>query len=227
MKTASLFLKKKLDKNIDHFLDNSQLHYLKNVLKVREDEQVNIFNGEGSKYLAKFDGIKSLKVFDIEKRNKVFVSSILVPVLKKNPFEYLLQKSVEIGVNKIFCYISEKNKEKYSFGSELKKIERYREIIKSAFLQSENFHLPQIDIYESIFHFDFSKFQKIVVLDQEAHESLQPGLDAELIISGGEFGFDQNERDIIGKNKVNYLNLGENILRAETAPVAALSRINI
>ena len=40
-------------------------------------------------------------------------------------------------------------------------------------------------------------------------------------------GFDQNERDIIGKNKVNYLNLGENILRAETAPVAALSRINI
>ena len=73
----------------------------------------------------------------------------------------------------------------------------------------------------------FQNFKKIVVLDQEAHESLQPGLDAELIISGGEFGFDQNERDIIGKNKVNYLNLGENILRAETAPVAALSRINI
>ena len=42
MKIASIFIKKKLDKNTDHFLDNSQIHYLKKVLKLKKDENVDI-----------------------------------------------------------------------------------------------------------------------------------------------------------------------------------------
>ena len=36
MKTASIFVKKKLDKNTDHFLDNSQIHYLKKYLNLKK-----------------------------------------------------------------------------------------------------------------------------------------------------------------------------------------------
>ena len=49
MKVASIFLKKKLDKNTDHFLDNSQIHYLKKVLKLTEGEELFIFDGDGQK----------------------------------------------------------------------------------------------------------------------------------------------------------------------------------
>ena len=47
------------------------------------------------------------------------------------------------------------------------------------------------------------------------------------MVSGGEFGFDEYEREIFNKNQASYMNLGENILRAETAPLVALSKINI
>ena len=49
MKTASILLKKKLDKDIDHFLSNSQIHYLKKVLKVRKDESFHVYDGSGSR----------------------------------------------------------------------------------------------------------------------------------------------------------------------------------
>ena len=49
MRTASIFVKKKLDKNTDHFLDNSQIHYLKKVLKLKKDENVYVQDGEGNR----------------------------------------------------------------------------------------------------------------------------------------------------------------------------------
>ena len=35
MRTASIFLKKKMSNDIAHFLDNSQIHYLKKVMKIK------------------------------------------------------------------------------------------------------------------------------------------------------------------------------------------------
>ena len=51
MRTALIFIKKKLDKNTDHFLDNSQIHYLKKVLKLKAGEELFIFDGEGNNCL--------------------------------------------------------------------------------------------------------------------------------------------------------------------------------
>ncbi|RZO24401.1 MAG: RsmE family RNA methyltransferase, partial [SAR86 cluster bacterium] len=142
MKIASIFLKKKLDKNTDHFLDNSQIHYLKKVLKLKEGEELFIFDGDGKKYLTVFNGNSSTRIIEKVTRPKIFLTTVLVPVLKKNQFEFMLQKCVEIGVKNIKVYISKKTKNIFSFDKEKNKYERYQEIIKSAFLQSENFYLP-------------------------------------------------------------------------------------
>ena len=227
MKTASLFLKKKLDKNTDHFLDNSQIHYLKKVLKLKEGEELFIFDGDGKKYLTVFNGSSSTRIIEKVTRPKIFLTTVLVPVLKKNQFEFMLQKCVEIGVKNIKVYISEKTKNIFSFDKEKSKYERYQAIIKSAFLQSENFYLPELEIFESIESFNFASFNSICVLDQFAENNATFNMEYDLLISGGEFGFDECEREIFNKNQASYMKLGENILRAETAPLVALSRINI
>ena len=110
MKIASIFLKKKLDKNTDHFLDNSQIHYLKKVLKLKEGEELFIFDGDGKKYLTVFNGSSSTRIIEKVTRPKIFLTTVLVPVLKKNQFEFMLQKCVEIGVKNIKAYISKKTK---------------------------------------------------------------------------------------------------------------------
>ena len=65
MKIASIFIKKKLDKNTDHFLDNSQIHYLKKVLKLKKNENVHIQDGEGNRCICLYDGNASLKTIKI------------------------------------------------------------------------------------------------------------------------------------------------------------------
>ena len=227
MKIASIFLKKKLDKNTDHFLDNSQIHYLKKVLKLKDGEVFYIFDGEGCKYEAIFNGKDASKIIRKISKLQRYKTTILVPLLKKSQFEFMLQKCVEIGVKQIIVYISHKTINTYNFQKEKNKLARYQEIIKSAFLQSENFFLPELEFIESIEALNFSDFSSIAVLDQFSENHLSIDTQYDILISGGEFGFDKYERDLFDKNQATYLNLGENILRAETAPLVALSKINI
>ena len=227
MRTASIFVKKKLDKNTDHFLDNSQIHYLKKVLKLKKDENVHVQDGEGNRSICMYDGNASLKIIEVETRKRNFEITLLVPLLKKNQLEFMLQKSVEIGVENIFLYISEKSKQTFKYEKEKKKISRYNEIIQSAFLQSENFYKPNLKLVNSVKDFNFDVFREIIVLDQFSSCVLKGNESCDLLVSGGEYGFDETEMKIICKNSASLLNLGENILRAETAPLVALSRLNI
>jgi 16S rRNA (uracil1498-N3)-methyltransferase len=226
MRTASIFVKKKLDKNTDHFLDNSQIHYLKKVLKLKKDENVHVQDGEGNRCICIYDGNASLKIIDIETRKRNFQITLLAPLLKKNQLEFMLQKSVEIGVKNIYLYIAEKSKHSFNYEKEKKRMDRYEDIIKSAFLQSENFYLPNLSVVRSIADFNFNTFEKIIVLDQFSKTLLNKKEPCDLLVSGGEYGFDDTEIKIISKNRASSLNLGENILRAETAPLVALSRLN-
>ncbi len=226
MKTASLFLKKKLEENIDHFLDNSQIHYLKKVLKIKDGEHIHIYDGQGNKNLAIFNGEDIIKIIKKENQKRKFEVTTLIPILKKAKFEFQLQKMVEIGVKNIVCYVSAKTKDQYNLEKELGKTERYKEIITSAFLQSENFYLPTISFIDSLCSFSMDNFKKTIVLDQNAEKTLGLNIECDLMISGGEFGFDSSEIDFLSENQATFFNLGENILRAETAPIVALSRIN-
>ena len=92
MKIASIFVKKKLDKDTDHFLDNSQIHYLKKVLKLQEGESLFIQDGEGNRYICSYDGNNSARIIDIETRDRKFKVTLLAPLLKKNQLEFMLQK---------------------------------------------------------------------------------------------------------------------------------------
>ena len=227
MKIASIFIKKKLDKNTDHFLDNSQIHYLKKVLKLKKNENVHVQDGEGNRCICLYDGNASLKTIDLETRKRNFQITLLAPILKKNQLEFMLQKSVEIGVKNICLYVAEKSKHSFNYEKEEKRMNRYEDIIKSAFLQSENYYLPNLNIVNSIADFNFNTFKKIIVLDQFSKNLLNKKESCDLLVSGGEYGFDDTEIKIIGKNRASSFNLGENILRAETAPLVALSRLNI
>ena len=107
VKTASILLNNKLEENTDHFLTNSQIHYLKKVLKIQENENFNVFDGMGHKATCKFISVDQIKIFEIQSFTKVFKTSVLIPVMKKAQFEFCLQKVIELGVNNIFCYSSE------------------------------------------------------------------------------------------------------------------------
>ena len=223
MKTASIILKKKLDRNIDHFLSNSQTHYLKNVLKVGSNENFYAYDGEGTKAACSFINDSEIKILNTEFSDRIFKTAVMIPFLKKTQFEFCLQKIVEVGVFKIYCYISEKSNHKFSLSKELARLDRYKEVIEAAFLQSENLYLPEIELVENIYGLDFASFDKVCVLDQCSEQIINDNNPSDLIISGGEYGFSKSERQFLQETKASFHKLGKNILKAETAPIAALA----
>ena len=223
MKTASIILKKKLDKDIDHFLSNSQTHYLKNVLKVGSNENFYAYDGEGTKAACSFINDSEIKILNTEFSDRIFKTAVMIPFLKKTQFEFCLQKIVEVGVFKIYCYISEKSNHKFSLSKELARLDRYKEVIEAAFLQSENLYLPEIELVENIYGLDFASFDKVCVLDQCSEQIINDSNPYDLIISGGEYGFSKSERQFLQETKASFHKLGKNILKAETAPIAALA----
>ena len=69
MRTASIFLKKKMSNDIAHFLDNSQIHYLKKVMKIKHDEKFYTFDGNGLRALCMLTSDSKLKVLKNFKSN--------------------------------------------------------------------------------------------------------------------------------------------------------------
>ena len=118
------------------------------------------------------------------------------------------------------------SKHLYSHSKELSKIDRYLEIINSAAHQSENFFPPALHIVNNIKEIDFSKFESVCALELGSDAPFSSDSKCAVFITGGEFGFSDDEKEFLQDAKVNYYNLGENILRAETAPIVALSRIS-
>ena len=181
----------------------------------------------GHKATCKFISVDQIKIFEIQSFTKVFKTSVLIPVMKKAQFEFCLQKVIELGVNNIFCYSSEKTSDKYNLQNTKEKLERYQEIIESAFLQSENKYLPKLNFINNLFEFSFNDYSDVCVLNQNAKRKFSSNDKWDLIISGGEFGFSENELVFLKKTKASFVKLSENILRAETAPLVALSIQNI
>ena len=227
MRTASIFLKKKMSNDIAHFLDNSQIHYLKKVMKIKHDEKFYTFDGNGLRALCKLTSDSKLKVLEINQEKRKYHRSMIIPLLKKARFEYALQKCVELGIKNVITYISYKARDKYDLSKELTRLERYKEIIKSAFLQSENYYLPDIEISEFLFDINFENFKNPIFLDQNVSSNLNGDEDVDAIVVGGEFGYHEKEIEFLEKQKnIRSFSISSNILRVETAPVVALAKLN-
>ena len=227
MRTASIFLKKKMSNDIAHFLDNSQIHYLKKVMKIKHDEKFYTFDGNGLRALCTLTSDSKLKVLEINQEERKYHYSMIIPLLKKARFEYALQKCVELGIKNVITYISYKARDKYDFSKELTRLDRYKEIIKSAFLQSENYYLPDIEVSEFLFDINFDNFKNPIFLDQNVSSNLNGDENVDAIIVGGEFGYHEKEIEFLEKQKnIRSFSISSNILRVETAPVVALAKLN-
>lgn len=155
----------------------------------------------------------------------------LAPALiKKDKFEWVIQKAVELGVAKILPLLSHRTEVRLDPKRRGHKMYRWNRILAEAAKQSGRTRIPLLeepaplpDLLE-----DWSGGIKIA-LDEEASKGLRavtrsvPNLSRCLIMVGPEGGWDDIERDLMIRHKVKRFKFGPRILRAETATVAALS----
>jgi 16S rRNA (uracil1498-N3)-methyltransferase len=151
-------------------------------------------------------------------------------LIKKDRFEWVVQKSVELGVSRIAPIISRRTEVRPDEKSLEHRMTRWNRILEEAVKQSGRTRRPILDPVLSLE--DFLKNELIrpsFRLDEQGGiplrdylKSSEPGSNI-LFFVGPEGGWDDRDRVLFDKRAVPAVQLGHRILRAETAPLAMLA----
>ena len=102
MFTPTIFLPEvsSIEKNVS--LNDSKVHHLKNVLRIKDFDNVNISNGFGELFLGRL--VKNhIEINSKKKYIRKNEISIFVPFLReKNRFRFMIEKLVELNVYRLF-----------------------------------------------------------------------------------------------------------------------------
>jgi 16S rRNA (uracil1498-N3)-methyltransferase len=206
-------------------------HYIVNVMRLKKGSNINFFNKEGE-WLSEIISIERDKV-EVKFLNKVKEPSkisnieLAICLVKKTPMEIILQKATELGVKKITPIISDR--------TEVKDLnfERANKIIIEATEQSNQLNTPDLSqiIRLKDFTNNISKDEKLFFADVNSKHKLSSkdlgqGKKASVLI-GPEGDFSPAERELIlSKPETVPFSLSDNILRADTAVISAISLVN-
>jgi len=141
-------------------------------------------------------------------------------ILKRENFEWVIQKATEIGVSEIIPLVTQ-----HTVKLDLKE-ERLKKIIQEAAEQSGRSVLPTLQIamgFEQAIQEAVLRGISLFfdVLGKEFDKKILKNEDRVNIFIGPEGGWSELEIEIAKKNKFNFVNLGGFTLRAETAAVVA------
>jgi len=222
--------------------DKELLHQWLKVFRLKASDRVVVFNGEDSEYEAYFKILsKNEAVLVIDKEKKVknptdIELHIFQSIIKKDNFEFVVEKCTEIGVFAFHPIISERS-EKKSLN-----IERLNKIAKEASEQSGKTKLPEIFAPESLEKAISNFGGELFVLDVGG-ESLGVSLRAHLAFSrersvarsnpgnrigvliGPEGGWSENEKIWFDEKRIKSVSFGPQILRAETSSIVVSALI--
>tara|TARA_B100000683_G_scaffold107626_1_gene105992 strand:+ start:1362 stop:1997 length:636 start_codon:yes stop_codon:yes gene_type:complete len=191
-------------------LDDSKLHHLKNVLRMKNEDNVNISNGNGKLLIGKLSK-NDVKVSSKKDYVRNHETKIFVPALReKNRFRFMIEKLVELNVSKLVI-----GKTENSQNTRLE-ADRISNWAISAVEQSGSPFFPDIEVTEEI---DFSIFRTCFDISGEPINKVTDKVDTFAI--GPEGGWSPKElANFEIKYKITDFNL-----RSETAAVSAVSLI--
>lgn len=212
------------------WLDEGETRHLRDVLRLCSGETIQIFDGTGNEYSGKIETIEKRKtdISEIVKIGPPAAESSLdltlaATLLKGDKIDSVVQKSVELGVNKLIPMTSGRCDVKVTNAS--KRTERLRRIAMEATKQCGRAKL--LEIAELI------KFQDLVALDQEegtvriifserdgtSFDSLKSPAKI-LAFIGPEGGWEDSELELAKSLEIQTITFGGRVMKADTAAVA-------
>ena len=228
-----IFVGKSISSNLFVYIKDKQHHFLKNVLRVKINDQINIFDGFSGEWETKIISInRDNTVLRVTKNiRKIKESSdvwLIFSPIKHHRMSLAVQKATELGVSKIIPCITE-----YTNISSINAKNLYHNAIEAA-EQSERLDIPkiekQIDLKSLLL--EWPENRKLVYCDEKINndksiiETLTPLKDSNRkwgVLIGPEGGFSDLENELITKNKnAIAVSLGDRLLRSDTAITVSL-----
>lgn len=220
-------------------ITGSDVNHIKNVLRMKNGEEVQISDGNNKKYLCEIVSMTGEEVHAVVKEELVADTELPSNIYlfqglpKSDKMELIVQKAVELGVFEIIPVATKRAVVKLDDKKAVKKVERWNGIAESAAKQSGRNIVPKVNSvmsYEEAIQ--YARELDVILIPYELAEDMNqtkqviegilPGQSVGIFI-GPEGGFDASEVEYAITQGAEAITLGKRILRTETAGLTTLS----
>lgn len=235
MALTRIFIDETLAVGAELQLDRDQARYLGRVLRLRNGDMLNVFNGNDGEFGA---SVVSLGKNSAAVRIDVAIETATESALKVHlvqgisrgeRMDFVIQKATELGVKRISPVITQHGVVKLDESRTQKRHDHWQGVATSACEQSGRIRPPLIDT-----PVDLNTWFGAGAKETDTDLILRPGAAAALtsiatpvtkvcLLIGPEGGFSEREYDDAGVAGFEAVSLGPRVLRTETAALAAIA----
>lgn len=221
------------------YIEGSDVNHMRNVLRMKQGEELSVSDGDNHKFLCRVDGYEGdralLEIIQEEETETELASEIYLfqGLPKGDKMELIIQKAVELGVYRVVPTAMKRCVVRLDAKKAEKKVNRWNEIARGAAKQSGRGRIPRVSrvlgFSEAL---ELAKELDVVLIPYELAagmertrqviESVRPGQSVGIFI-GPEGGFEKEEVCRALEAGAKEITLGRRILRTETAGLAVLS----
>jgi len=215
-------------------LDKDNARHLATVLRLKQGQEIILFNGQGGEYRASileaYKGCMSVRITEYLDTNRESSLRIVLAqgIAKTQRMDYSLQKAVELGVTDIYPVQTERGNTPLKESVIEKKQAHWQGIIQSASEQSGRTILPALkhacplNDYLNAAPASATKLVLDPLAKNSFHEVKRPDEEVHILV-GPEGGLSEEEISQAITAGFNGVRLGPRILRTETASSAAIT----
>jgi 16S rRNA (uracil1498-N3)-methyltransferase len=235
MRTSRVFIEAELDAGRTIDLDIRASRYISQVLRLRANQQLTLFNGDGRDWSAT---IMQCQKKGCTARVDALLATESPPALaihlgigisRGERMDYAIQKSIELGAQTITPLHTERGIVQFDDDRRLKRLMHWRGVAVSACEQSGRSIVPQITSTSTLPDW-LQQHPGGILLHHQAtavmSDLADPGTEVALLV-GPEGGLSEPERHLAQACGFHAVKLGPRVMRTETAPVAALAVIQV
>lgn len=220
-------------------ITGSDVNHMKNVLRMKAGEQLEISDGNNKKYLCEIETLEAelvtVRILEERKAENELSSKLFLfqGLPKSDKMELIVQKAVELGAWEIIPVATKRAVVKLDEKKAAKKRERWNGISESAAKQAGRNVIPQVkqvmslkealryaaDLDALLIPYELAEGMQAT---KERIRQIQPGQSVGIFI-GPEGGFEREEVEFAVEAGAYPVTLGKRILRTETAGMTMLS----
>ena len=222
-------------------ITGADVNHIRNVLRMRADEEVLIADGQGAEYRCKLtdlgeNEVRAQILWKLDGNAELASAVTLFQGLpKSDKMDLIVQKCVELGVDRIVPVSTKRAVVKLDAKKEQTRLKRWNTISESAAKQSGRGVIPEVSGIMSFGKaLEEAKKLDVLLIPYERAEhmaetrrvmgEIRPGQSVGIFI-GPEGGFEESEVEEAVAAGARAITLGRRILRTETAGLAVMAML--
>ena len=224
------------DLELNPILPEGESSHCCRVLRMKEGDIINVTDGKGNRFICEIIKANPLKTevsikekLDVKQERSYKITLAVAPTKNSDRMEWMVEKAVEIGVDKIVLLCCQRSERR------VQKTERLQKVMISAMKQSLSSMLPELIELTSLQKFvtstdpfsqKFFGYCSTEFPRKEFVKELKPGGET-IVMIGPEGDFTDEEVKLSVENGFLPVSFGNKRLRTETAGVFAISAVNV